>query len=727
MNQSEQLNGTIERIVYQSTDTGFTVFVLQISHANSTTVTGNFASVHPGEYVSLEGTWSTHKKFGRQFLATKCTTQVPTSVIGLKKYLGSGLIKGIGKVYAEKLVDAFGVRVLEIIEKEPHRLGKVQGIGPKRLEQIVAAWNDQKEISSIMLFLQEKEVSPVLATKIYKQYGKESIAVLNENPYRLVQDIWGIGFKTADGIAQKLGLPHDSVKRIKAGISFAIQDATNRGHLYVELENLKESVVALLELIGESCDQKVKTALHELYNEGTIKLITHENVHYITLSIYYFSEKGLAQKIKNVMAYKSPYLFDLDSVYKTLSQPPPGKLALNEQQQRGILACLQDKVTVITGGPGTGKTTLIKQLLEILDEYRLIYRLAAPTGRAAKRITEGTGRHAATLHRLLEFDPGIMGFKHNEAHALKLDFLIIDEASMLDVFLAFALMKALPLTAHIVFIGDIDQLPSVGAGNVLHDIIATKTIPSVRLEHIFRQAQDSMIILNAHKINNGEFPTSSHEGAKRDFIYIKEEDPTNLPVILEDIYTNQLKRYGITPEQATVLVPMNRGIVGTQKINHDLQGLLNPDPSLPHVMRFGTAYKVGDRVMQLRNNYDKLVFNGDIGTIHNVDQEEQQMTIMIDERLIIYEFDELDELVLAYAISIHKSQGSEYAACIVPIFMQHFMLLQRNLIYTAITRAKRLCIFIGQSKAIAMGVKNDKQQMRITFLTEFITTDLTCT
>ncbi|MGE0009872.1 MAG: ATP-dependent RecD-like DNA helicase [Candidatus Babeliales bacterium] len=727
MSQPEQLNGTIEKIVFQSTDTGFTVFVLQVSHANSTTVTGNFASIHPGEYVSLMGTWSTHKKFGKQFVATQCTTQMPTSVLGLKKYLGSGLIKGIGKVYAEKLVDAFGVNVLDIIEKEPHKLGKVQGIGPKRLEQIITAWHDQKEISSIMLFLQEKDVSPVLATKIYKHYGKESIAMLNENPYRLVQDIWGIGFKTADGIAQKLGLPHDSIKRIKAGINFAIQDATNRGHLYVELETLKESVITLLELKGETIEQKVKTALHELYNENNIKLITHDAVHYITLSLYYFTEKNLAQKIKNVMQHKSPYLFDLDEVYKTISQPPPGKLALNEEQQRGILGCLQDKVTVITGGPGTGKTTLIKQLLEILDDYRLIYRLAAPTGRAAKRITEGTGRHAATLHRLLEFDPSIMSFKHNESNALTLDFLIIDEASMLDVFLAYALMKALPLTAHIVFIGDTDQLPSVGAGNVLHDIIATKTIPFVRLQHIFRQAQDSMIILNAHKINNGEFPTSSHDGAKRDFMYIKEEDPSQVPAILEDIFTNHLKRYGIAPEQATVLVPMNRGIVGTQKINHDLQGLLNPDPSLPHVMRFGTAYKVGDRVMQLRNNYDKVVFNGDIGTIESVDQEEQQLTVLFDERLIIYEFDELDELVLAYAISIHKSQGSEYAACIVPIFMQHFMLLQRNLIYTAITRAKRLCIFIGQSRAIAMGVKNDKQQIRITFLTHYITTDLTCT
>ncbi len=727
MTQAEQLNGTIERVVFHSADTGFTVFVLQISHANSTTVTGNFATVHPGEYVSLQGTWSTHKKFGRQFTATSCTTQTPTSVLGLKKYLGSGLIKGIGKALAERLVDTFGTKILDIIDNEPDQLHRIPGIGQKRIEMIVNAWHDQKEIASIMLFLQEKDVSPVLATKIYKRYGKESIAILNENPYRLVQDIWGIGFKTADSIAKKLGLPHDSVKRIKAGICFAIQDATNRGHLYVELEALKTNVVTLLELENSQTEQKVKTALHELYSQDTIKLISHNELHYITLAPYYFSEKGLAQKLKTVLEYKSPYLFDLDTVYKTIAKPSPHKIALNDEQQTGIMACLQHKVTVITGGPGTGKTTLIKQLLEILDEYRLIYRLAAPTGRAAKRITEGTGRHAATLHRLLEFDPSIMSFKHNESNALKLDFLIIDEASMIDVFLAHALMKAMPISAHILFIGDIDQLPSVGAGNVLHDIIETKTIPSVRLQHIFRQAQDSMIILNAHKINNGEFPNSEHTGAKKDFIFIKEDEPTEVPRHLEDIYKHTLKKYGISPDQAIVLVPMNRGLVGTQKLNHDLQSFLNPDPEKSHVMRFGTAYKVGDRVMQIRNNYDKLVFNGDIGTIHTIDQEEQILHVLIDERLIEYGFDELDELVLAYAISIHKSQGSEYAACIVPIFMQHFMLLQRNLIYTAITRAKKLCIFIGQSRAIAMGVKNNKQQTRITFLTEFITTDLTCT
>ena len=603
---------------------------------------------------------------------------------------------------------------------------EVDGIGEKRLEVITFAWKDQKEISHVMVFLQEKGISPAYATKIYKKYGSESIAVVTENPYRLAEDIWGIGFKIADQIAQKLGFEKNSIKRIKAGILFAITTLVGSGHLYGELHELKDSTATLLEIDAEESSQLITNALHELYNADKIKLITHNDEHFVTLTQYYFSEKSVALKIQNLQKYPSSFLFNLDEIYTKLRAPNNGEIALNNDQQLGIMACLQNKVTVITGGPGTGKTTLIKSLLSILDDAKLSYRLAAPTGRAAKRITEGTRRQAVTLHRLLEFDFATMGFIKNEQNALALDFLIIDEASMIDIFLANAVLKAMPLPAHILLIGDVDQLPSVGAGNFLNDLIACGKVTSVRLKEIFRQAQDSLIIVNAHRINNGEFPVSFLPDAKRDFVFIKEELPENVPMHLQSLLTDKLPRYGIKAEDATVLVPMNRGAVGTQKLNHDLQGFLNPHDTPKKLMHAGTTFKLGDRVMQLRNNYDKHVFNGDIGVIEDVNLEDKILMVKFDERILEYESSELDELVLAYAISIHKSQGSEYGAAIIPIFMQHFMLLQRNLIYTAITRAKRLCIFIGQPKAIAMAIKNNKGIKRKTFLQEFLTTDLQC-
>ncbi len=580
-----------------------------------------------------------------------------------------------------------------------------------------------------MVFLQEKGISPAYAAKIYKKYGDQAINVIVENPYRLADEIWGIGFKIADQVAQNMGFAHDSVKRIKAGILFSITNIISNGHLYAELNELKTKMIALLELNNDqTIAHKIKTALHDLYNTDKIKLIsTAETEHYITLSKYYFSEKSVAHKILELHKYPSHFSFDINKIYQSLRSTNNTKdIVLNEDQQRGIMACLQNKVTVITGGPGTGKTTLIKKLLSILDENRIIYKLAAPTGRAAKRITESTGRNAQTIHRLLEFDVSTMGFTRNEQNALKTDFLIVDEASMIDIFLANALLKSLPLHAHILFIGDIDQLPSVGAGNFLHDIIASNVATSVRLLEIFRQAQDSLIITNAHRINQGEFPVSSLPNAKKDFIYIKETEPAHVQHHLDNIFTNGLKRYGINKDESIVLVPMNRGVVGTHNINHNLQKILNPHETKNQITRIGTVFKPGDRVMQIRNNYDKLVFNGDIGTIESIDIEEKIIHVRYFERPVEYDFSELDELVLAYAITIHKSQGSEYDAVIIPVFMQHFMLLQRNLIYTAITRAKKLCIFIGEPRAIAMAIKNNNGLERKTFLPAFLTTDLQC-
>jgi len=722
----DTISGTVERILFQNADNGYAVFIVQINSTISTTVKGHLNNIQPGEQVTVEGAWIVHPKFGKQFDAKKCTSILPTSVVGLKKYLGSGMIKGIGPVYAEKLVNYFGAQILDIIEKNPERLREVPGIGEKKVKDIAIAWKDQREIAQVMVFLQDKGVSPGYATKIYKKYGAESIAVVNENPYRLADDIWGIGFKIADQIAQNLGFEKTSVKRIKSGLLFAITSTISQGHLYVEINALKETACGLLEIDQEENASKIKNALHDLYNADKIKLITYEENHYVTLTHYYFSEKGVAQKMLALQDYPSQHTFDLDSIYTAMRAVTGKTLQLNEDQQRGIMAVLQNKVTVITGGPGTGKTTLIKTLLGILDDAKLSYKLAAPTGRAAKRINEGTGRHASTLHRLLEFDFNTMGFLKNEQNALALDVLIIDEASMIDVFLAHAITKAMPLHARLVLIGDVDQLPSVGAGNILNDLIASGKITSIRLKEIFRQAQDSLIIVNAHRINNGEFPVSFLPDAKRDFIFIKEDQPENVKIHLETIFTQKLAGYGIKPENAMVLVPMNKGIVGTQKLNHDLQMILNPSTTQKQLVHIGTTYKLGDRVMQLRNNYDKAVFNGDIGSIEDINLEDRILSVRYDDRIIPYESSELDELVLAYAISIHKSQGSEYSAAIIPIFMQHFTLLQRNLIYTAITRAKKLCIFIGQPRAIAMAIKNNKGVIRTTFLQQFLTSSIQC-
>lgn len=720
----EKIKGTVDRIIFHSADNGFSIFVLTINKQTSAMIKGYLPSVNPGEEVCVEGSWIFHKKFGKQFHATACIIQVPTTIIGLEKYLGSGLIKGIGPVYGKKIVNHFGISTLEIIEKNPERLIEVPGVGKKRIEQIIEGYKDQKEIANLMVFLQEKDVSPIFAAKIYKAYGNNAISILHENPYRLADDIWGVGFKTADKIAQKLGFDPLSIKRIEAAINFGIAQTSKQGSLYIEIQKLKKAVIDLIELPEDHHD-KVKTALHNLHEQQKIKVLSKNNEHFVTLTQFYHTEKNVAKLTQQLMESRSFLEFDINKIYEELRVPSDNDVHLHENQQRGIIAALTNKITVITGGPGTGKTTLIKKLLGFFDQSGYRYKLAAPTGRAAKRMMEGTGRHAVTLHRLLEFDASTMSFKNNEQNSLKLDVLIVDEASMIDIFLANSLLKAMPMPAHLILLGDVDQLPSVGAGNVLNDFIDSEKTACVRLTHIFRQAQDSLIIVNAHRVNSGEFPVSFLEGAKRDFKFIKEEDVERVPENLKSIFSQTLKKHNIPPEDAIVLAPMHRGAVGTQTFNHYLQKLLNPkESSSKEFIYAGTKYQEGDRVMQIRNNYDKGVFNGDIGTINEISSAKKNLIINYDGRSIEYDINELDELVLAYAISIHKSQGSEFSAAIIPLFMHHFTLLQRNLIYTAITRAKKLCILIGQPKAIAMAINNNKSSKRTTFLKDFLTTNL---
>lgn len=721
---ADRIEGSVEKLLFYNAHNGFAVLLVHVNAKTQVTVRGYFPQINPGEQITAQGTWTMHSKFGKQFEVTHFIKRVPTSILGIKKYLSSGLIKGIGPAYATRLMDRFGADVLRVLDETPERLHEVAGIGAKRVQSICNAWEEQRSISHIMIFLQEKNISPTYAAKIYKKYGNRSIERITENPYRLAEDIWGIGFKMADQVARTMGFAENSVKRIRSGILYYLGIHAGSGNLYAELNDLRVKTCQLLELELETITDKLKTAFHELHQDAKIKVVTVNAAHYVALSTHYGAEFAVAQAIKRTLQHSSKNVFEVDTIHTLLEKP--NHIALSDQQKQGIITALTHKITIITGGPGTGKTTLIRMLLDVLDAYHCRYVLAAPTGRAAKRMSEGTGRHAVTLHRLLEFDVSTMQFIRNEQKALETDFIIIDESSMLDIFLSHNLLKAMPGKAQILFIGDSDQLPSVGPGNFLRDLIESNAIPCVRLNTIFRQAQESLIVVNAHRINNGEFPLSSAPNTNRDYRYIKEESADNLIPHLENIILKGLPTYRIDPKDLMILVPMNKGSVGTQRLNHELQKILNPGLEGYETVQYaGTSYRTGDRVMQIRNNYDKDVFNGDIGTITEISLATQTIVITFLDRAITYKTDELDEIVLAYAITIHKSQGSEYKAIVVPLFMHHFTMLQKNLIYTAITRAKKLCIFIGQPKAIAMAITNKKGSERTTLLQQFLTSDIT--
>ena len=713
------LEGQIERITYTNEENGFTIAKLKVyGRPDLVTVVGNLMAPTPGEILKLKGEWTNHPKYGEQFKIVHYKTTVPASVYGIQKYLGSGLIKGIGPVMAKRIVKTFGEQTLDIIEDEIDKLEQVTGIGRKRIKMIRKAWDDQKEIRDVMLFLQGHGVSSGYATKIFKQYGDRSIQVVKENPYRLATDIFGIGFVTADHIAERLGFDKNSQLRSEAGILYVLHQLADEGNVYFPFEPLIDKCKEILGVEGEIIVKAVDTIANEKkivvekINERTGELKKTNRVY---LTKFHVTETGIASRIKALLkAPKSIRNFDSSKAASWVQEQLSIDLA--ENQVQALRSASENKIMVITGGPGTGKTTIINALLKIFSGLKVRIMLAAPTGRAAKRMSEATGYEAKTIHRLLEYSIRKGGFQKDDEHPLECDLIIVDEASMIDTILMYHLLKAIPLKATFILVGDVNQLPSVGAGNVLRDIIASDIIPVVRLNEIFRQAKESQIIVNAHKINNGLLPYPTPSGPKDDFYFIEQEDPENvLRIILELVSDRVPRRFGFDPvNDIQVLSPMHKGTVGAGNLNLELQRQLNPNED--GVTRGNRTFRTGDKVMQIKNNYDKEVFNGDIGRVTRVDPELREVDISFDGGNVPYDFTDLDEIVLAYAVSVHKSQGSEYPVIIIPLLTQHYMLLQRNLIYTAITRGKKLVIVVGTRKALAIGVKNDKTRKRYTFL-----------
>ena len=677
--------------------------------------------------MELTGEWINHPRFCEQFKINEYKTLMPATIEGIRRYLGSGLIKGIGPVMARRIVEKFKLKTLDVIEENIGALSQVEGIGPKRIEMIKRAWDDQKEIREVMLFLQSHGVSTAYATKIFKFYGHDSIGILRDNPYRLAMDIYGIGFLTADRIAQKLGFPLDSPKRIAAGILYVLNQAADSGHVFLPY---KELVKKSMETLGVEGKQ-IKNQILELAREERLMLETSERPELPTLEIpsttpvylpqFFISERLVSKKLE--VLFRAPKkIRKINAVKAAEWVQKKLEIELAREQKRALTKAIEDKIVIITGGPGTGKTTLVRAILEIYGKVTEKIMLAAPTGRAAKRMSETTGWPASTIHRLLKYNPAEGGFSYNDKNPLDVRLLILDEISMVDIILFYHLLKALPNSCQLILVGDVDQLPSVGPGQVLKDLIDSQKIPVVTLEEIFRQAKESLIVVNAHKINNGEFPytRSKPNDELSDFYFIENEDTEKVQELILQLCKERIpKRFGFDPiNEIQVITPMHRGQVGAGVLNQKLQEVLNPERKL--VQRGAMLYKMNDKVMQIRNNYDKEVFNGDIGRIIAVDPEMQELVVNFDGRHVYYDFTDLDELTLAYAISVHKSQGSEYPAVVMPIVTQHFILLQRNLLYTAVTRAKKLVVLVGSKRALAIAINNNKTQNRFSLLSEKI-------
>ncbi len=716
------LRGQIERITFQHEAHDFVIAKVKVyGERDLVTVVGNLPGVSPGELLELSGVWVTHPKFGSQFKVLGFRSIMPATVVGIEKYLGSGLIKGIGPIMAKRLVTQFGVETLEIIDTQPERLAEVEGIGKKRIRMIREAWEAQKTIREVMIFLQGHGISASYAAKIFREYGPEAITIVKENPYRLATEIWGIGFVTADKIARSLGLPPDALIRVEAGLLYVLHQLTDEGHVYYPYEQLIAQSQKILgverEVVVQGFAKMVQEKQIIVEDLNTLEKDYIPNNKAVYLAGYYTAEQGIAQKLSLLLTTPSN-LRPIDAEKALAWAEQRLHLELADKQRLAIRTAIQQKVMILTGGPGTGKTTIVRAILEIYRHITPNILLGAPTGRAAKRLSEATGQEAKTIHRLLEWNFSSMGFQRGIENPLGADVVIIDEASMIDTLLMYHLLKAIPPTAVCILVGDVHQLPSVGPGNVLQDLIASGTVPVVELQEIFRQALGSLIVTNAHRINRGEFPEipPPHASHLRDFYFIEREDPEAAAKTILEMVTKRIPaRFGLHPvEDIQVLTPMHRGILGAGNLNALLQQALNT--SRQTLIRGGRTYKTGDKVMQIKNNYAKEIFNGDLGRIRYIDHENQAVTVEFEGRTIDYDFTDLEELVLAYAVSIHKSQGSEYPAVVIPIHTSHYILLQRNLIYTGITRAKKLVILVGTKKALWIAINHNKPQKRYTGL-----------
>ena len=713
----EALAGLVERVTFHNPDTGFCVLRVKVrGQRELATVVGQAAMIGAGEFVQMSGAWVNDRTHGQQFRASFLKTSPPTTLEGIERYLASGMIRGIGPVYAKRLVRGFGDAVFDLIEQQPERLREVTGIGVKRAARIIAGWAEQKIVREIMLFLHANGVGTSRAVRIYKTYGNDAVRVITENPYRLARDIRGIGFRTADQIAAKVGIEKTALVRVRAGLSYALAEAMDEGHCGLPVEELTSLATRLLEVP----EDLIATALALELEAGDLVADQLEDRRCVFLAGLYRAEQTIAERLRALVS-TGPTWPSIDAAKAIPWVERRTGLQLAASQREAVRVALSSKVLVITGGPGVGKTTLVNSILKVLIAKKVRVMLCAPTGRAAKRLSESTGLEAKTIHRLLETDPRTGEFRRTEDHPLDCDLLVVDEASMVDVLLMRSLLRAVPDEAALLIVGDVDQLPSVGPGQVLADIIASNLIPVVRLTEVFRQAAGSRVIANAHRINRGQMPELSNDGTLSDFYFIDAEAPEDAVGKIIAVVRDRIpKAFGLDPiRDVQVLCPMSRGGVGARSLNIELQKALNP-PGETRVERFGWIFCPGDKVMQIENDYDRDVYNGDLGVVRRVVQEDSELVVVFDGREVSYGFGELDELVLAYATTIHKSQGSEYPAVVIPLATQHYMMLARNLLYTGVTRGKRLVVLVGQRKALAIAVRNHGSRRRWAKLREHL-------